>query len=237
MPRDRQRSLLAYSSGAACLFALVMGVFWSGTRAARAGDDGQQSTKAEKSTSAEVDPAQVEFFEKSVRPILAARCHECHGPDKQKGGLRLDARTTVLAGGSTGPAVVPGKPDESLLVDAINYGEANHMPPKSKLPAGEIATLTEWVKRGAPWGIDASASLKNSSVLKGSKLPGVISKEEFQARAQYWSFQPLRRVPIPEARATQKRARPGRAIRSTDSSCPPSSKAVWRQRPKRASEP
>lgn len=134
---------------------------------------------------------QVEFFEKNVRPILATRCQGCHGPDKQKGGLRLDARTRVLAGGSTGPAVVPGKPDESLLVDAINYGEANHMPPKSKLPPHEIATLTEWVKRGAPWGIDSAATRKTAAAGKASTVPGVLSKEEFRARARSWSFQPL----------------------------------------------
>ena len=64
----------------------------------------------------------------------------------------------VLAGGSTGPAVVPGNPRESLLVDAINYGETYHMPPKSKLPPEEIATLTEWVQRGAPWGIGHASS-------------------------------------------------------------------------------
>ena len=97
------------------------------------------------------DPAAIEFFEKNVRPILATRCQGCHGPAKQKGGLRLDARAALITGGSTGPAVVPGNPKDSLLVDAINYGEAYQMPPKSKLPAGEIATLTEWVKRGAPW--------------------------------------------------------------------------------------
>ena len=62
----------------------------------------------------------------------------------------------MLAGGSTGPAVVPGNPKESLLVDAINYGETYQMPPKSKLPPEEIATLTEWVQRGAPWGVDDS---------------------------------------------------------------------------------
>src|ERR1700719_704756 len=85
------------------------------------------------------DPAAVEYFEKNVRPILATRCQGCHGPTKQKGGLRLDARASILTGGSTGPAVVPGNPAESLLVDAINYGEALQMPPKSKLPDAEIA--------------------------------------------------------------------------------------------------
>ena len=95
-------------------------------------------------------PAAVEFFEKSVRPMLAARCQECHGPTKQKGGLRLDARAAIVAGGESGPAVVPGDARASLLIDAINYGEDHQMPPKSKLPAPEIATLTRWVEMGAP---------------------------------------------------------------------------------------
>ena len=96
--------------------------------------DGAEPSRQPETPRAKADPAAVEFFEKSVRPILAARCQGCHGPAKQKGGLRLDARAAVIAGGSTGPAVVPGNPKESLLVDAINYGETYQMPPKSKLP-------------------------------------------------------------------------------------------------------
>src|SRR6516165_2069188 len=95
---------------------------------ARAGD-----TQADRSGVDRADPAALEFFEKNVRPILATRCQGCHGPAKQKGGLRLDARAAVLAGGAAGPAVVPGDPASSLLVDAINYGETRQMPPKSKL--------------------------------------------------------------------------------------------------------
>jgi Protein of unknown function (DUF1553)/Protein of unknown function (DUF1549)/Planctomycete cytochrome C len=140
------------------------------------------------------DTADVEFFEKKVRPILSARCQGCHGPDKQKGGLRLDARATVLAGGSTGPAVVPGNPRESLLVDAINYGETYQMPPKSKLPPDEIATLTEWVARGVPWGVAAPSSAASPGT---SKIPSALSKAEFEARARHWSFQPLRKISPP----------------------------------------
>src|SRR5689334_11899348 len=81
--------------------------------------------------------ADVEYFEKQVRPILAARCHECHGEKQQKASLRLDSRAGVLAGGDSGPAAEPGKPDESLLVDAIRYGDTFQMPPKSQLPAAE----------------------------------------------------------------------------------------------------
>ena len=157
------------------------------------------------------DPADVEFFEKKVRPILAARCQGCHGPDKQKGGLRLDARATVLAGGSTGPAVVPGNPKESLLVDAINYGETYQMPPKSKLPPEEIATLTEWVARGAPWGIATAASAESPAT---ARIPGALSKAEFEARARYWSFQPLEHVSPPSVKPAHVRlgAQPDRPL-------------------------
>jgi mono/diheme cytochrome c family protein len=148
-------------------------------------------------TETRTDPAAVEYFEKSVRPILATRCQGCHGPAKQKGGLRLDARSSLLAGGSTGPAVVPGNPKESLLVDAINYGEAFQMPPKSKLPDAEIATLTEWVKRGAPWGIQTPIAPANGADDKASAKSDQLSKEEYQKRARFWSFQPIKSVTPP----------------------------------------
>src|SRR5260370_40502950 len=83
--------------------------------------------------------ADIEFFEKQVRPLLADHCHKCHGPDEQKGGLRLDSRSGVLAGGDTGPAVVRGKPGESLLIDAVGYGDLYQMPPTGKLPDAAIA--------------------------------------------------------------------------------------------------
>src|SRR5262249_32805893 len=68
-----------------------------------------------------IDPEQVKFFEAEVRPVLAENCWKCHGPQKQKGGLRLDSRAAVLQGGESGPAIVEGKPEESLLVEAINH--------------------------------------------------------------------------------------------------------------------
>src|SRR4051812_47436725 len=79
------------------------------------------------------DPAQVEFFEKSVRPVLATKCLGCHGPEKQKGGLRLDTRASMMRGGDSGAAIMPGDPDKSRLVEAIRYGEDLQMPPKAKL--------------------------------------------------------------------------------------------------------
>src|SRR5262245_21339303 len=79
------------------------------------------------------DPAEEEFFEAKVRPILAAHCQECHGTEKPKGGLRLDARDAMLKGGESGPVLVPGKPEESPLIEAIRYDGGVQMPPKGKL--------------------------------------------------------------------------------------------------------
>ena len=136
---------------------------------------------------ARAEPAAVEFFEKEVRPVLVARCLGCHGAEKQKGGLRLDSKAGALAGGDSGPAVVPGKPGESPLVEAINYGEIAKMPPKSKLPAAEIATLTKWVAIGAPW--PEATATKVGAKEGGSVVWGVRSK--------HWSFQPVRKVEPP----------------------------------------
>src|SRR5207247_29564 len=84
-----------------------------------------------------------EFFEKSVRPILANHCFECHGPLKHKGGLRLDSRDGMLKGGDTGPAIIPGHPEQSLLIKAIGYKDEPQMPPKGQLPVAQIEALTQ----------------------------------------------------------------------------------------------
>ncbi len=131
----------------------------------------------------EADPAKVEYFEKTVRPILVERCQGCHGPSKQKGGLRLDSRAAILGGGDSGPAVVPGDSRSSLLVEAINYGDDVQMPPKSKLPASEIAALTRWVESGVPWGRDVSPKSRAQLADFGETL---------RVRSSFWSFRPLR---------------------------------------------
>ncbi len=134
--------------------------------------------------------ADLEFFETKVRPLLVARCHECHASDKPKGGLRLDTRAAVLAGGDSGPAATPGKPDESLLVDAIRYGDTYQMPPKSQLPSDEVGVLVDWVARGLPWPAEAAptAAAKPSSEF------------DLAERAKHWSFQPLADVALPDVR-------------------------------------
>jgi hypothetical protein len=134
------------------------------------------------------------FFESAVRPILVERCHSCHGPAKAKAGLRLDSRAAVLAGGESGPAIVPGMPGESLLIDAINYGELHQMPPKSRLKDAEIAALTRWVAIGAPW-LETVARPNGSKPEASAGL--APAPFDLQARARHWSFQPLRVTPLP----------------------------------------
>jgi cytochrome c553 len=131
------------------------------------------------------DPAGAEFFEKKIRPILIDRCHSCHSATaaKLKGGLRLDSLETALKGGDSGPALIPGKPETSRIVEAVTYKNVDlRMPPKGKLPAEQIADFAEWVKRGAPWP-------------KGDPAAGAAKKAEFnlaQRKAEHWAWQPLR---------------------------------------------
>src|SRR5436309_10128502 len=84
-------------------------------------------------TGAPLDPSTAEFFEKEIRPLLAEKCQSCHGHKKTRGGLRLTERQRLLEGGERGPAVVPGKPAESLLIKAVEHRGSLKMPPTGKL--------------------------------------------------------------------------------------------------------
>jgi hypothetical protein len=127
------------------------------------------------------DPAGIEFFEKKIRPLLAAKCFDCHHPDnKIKGGLRLDSREGWMAGGELGAVIVPGKPEESLLIQAVRYGNPKlQMPPKRKLSDAEIADLEAWVKMGAP------------DPRTGPALTGGRKGIDLEAGRQFWSFRPI----------------------------------------------
>src|SRR3954469_14882585 len=93
-----------------------------------------------------------DFFTAKIEPLLKERCYECHShKGKMKGGLTLDSRSGWEQGGDDGPAVMAGKPDESLLIKMVRWADDDHrMPPKKKLAESEIALLEEWVKIGAP---------------------------------------------------------------------------------------
>ncbi len=129
-----------------------------------------------------------EFFEKKVRPVLVEQCVSCHGPKKQQGGLRLDGKAAFQKGGDDGPVVIPGKPDESMLVKAVRHQGELKMPPKKKLPADQIEALAEWVRSGAHWP-DAAPGAKGP--------PGVAA-----AREQHWSFRPVQKPAVPAVRET-----------------------------------
>ncbi|HEY5313760.1 MAG TPA: DUF1553 domain-containing protein [Pirellulales bacterium] len=130
------------------------------------------------------------FFEKEVRPLLAERCFKCHGENKQSGELRLDSRASILAGGDSGPAIVPGKPGESLLVEAIRY-ESLEMPPKGKLSDAQVAILTRWVQLGAPW----PGELSPGNGGRPARPQDKITDED----RRWWAFQPVRNVTPPPA--------------------------------------
>lgn len=135
-------------------------------------------------------PAGVEFFEKKIRPILVERCYECHSEEsgKRKGGLLLDRREGWHEGGDTGPAVLAGNADESLVIEAVRYSNPDfEMPPKGKLPSEEIALLEQWVKMGAPDPRVGSSSLKSSK--RGIDL---------EKGRQFWSFRPVKKAALPE---------------------------------------
>ncbi len=120
-------------------------------------------------------PEQTKFFEMKIRPVLVEKCFRCHGGNKQESGLRLDSRADALKGGDSGAAVVPGKLEDSLLIEAIKY-ESFEMPPSEKLPDDQIAAMEAWVKMGAPWPVGAAVD------------PASKITEEDRA---HWAFQPV----------------------------------------------
>jgi cytochrome c553 len=136
--------------------------------------------------------AGLEFFENKIRPILANNCYKCHSSQaaKLKGGLSLEYHESILKGGDSGPALVPGNPDQSLLIKAVRYGDADlQMPPKNnKLPGAQIADLVAWVKMGAP---DPRSA--------GKALAGTTWSKD---RREHWSFLPIKHVTEPEVHDT-----------------------------------
>jgi mono/diheme cytochrome c family protein len=154
----------------------------------------------------ERDPAEhaarVEQFERDVRPLLAAHCFACHGPDaaRVKGGLRISGRAALLAGGESGPALVPGDPGASLLVRAVRYEHPDvQMPPKARLSAREIDSLVEWVAAGAVW---PEAQPTGEGAVAGAPdaaEPADTSGDP--ADSTWWSFQPVVRPALPAGSA------------------------------------
>jgi hypothetical protein len=140
-------------------------------------------------TAARDEAARVEFFEKKVRPVLVNNCYNCHSANTNaKGGLRVDDRNGLIHGGTRGPAVVPGHPEKSLLIQAIRHTHKTvKMPPNKELAADEIANLTQWIKDGAAWPKVEVAFDLTKNKAKYDKL-----------RKQHWAWQPLLAAKPPE---------------------------------------
>ncbi|MCG8648687.1 MAG: DUF1553 domain-containing protein [Pirellulales bacterium] len=131
----------------------------------------------------------LELFEKHVRPTLLQQCVRCHGEKKQQGGLRLDSRPAWMAGGDSGPVIVPGNPDESLLLQAMMYEGGLEMPPKGKLPQSTLTAFGRWIELGAPDPREPNA--------------GEVAHRQawtMEEGRRFWSFQPIRRPAVPEVR-------------------------------------
>ena len=148
------------------------------------------------SRAADPTPEQEKFFEEKVRPVLVANCYKCHSDKEQKGDLRLDSAEAAMAGGESGAVIVPGKPEESLLVEAINY-QSLEMPPDGKLGEEAIAALTEWVRLGAPWPGGHGSGAGGPALRKGK------DKLTDEDRA-WWAFQPVKDSPIPVVEGDQR---------------------------------
>ena len=124
-------------------------------------------------------PAAQGHFTRQVRPVLVARCLQCHNPEQKKGGLDLSRRPAALQGGDSGVSLVPGKPEDSLLWEKVAQGK---MPPKQKLTAGEKEVLRAWITAGAPY--------------EGEPLRAARPTPE----TAHWSLQPVKAPPVPSSR-------------------------------------
>ena len=141
----------------------------------------------------------LEFFENKVRPVLVEHCYECHSQEAEaKGtlmaGLSMDSLEGLTKGGDSGPALTPGDPAKSLIVEAVNYrNDDMAMPPKGKLDEAQIQILTEWVQMGAPWpGSDTAMAVPHGEE--------PYDWEKF--RTGHWSFQPILKSAPPEVTDT-----------------------------------
>jgi len=139
---------------------------------------------------------QIEYFEKRIRPLLVRHCYECHSgaSNEVKGGLRLDSREAARAGGESGPAVVPGRPDDSLLLAAVKH-DGLEMPPGRKLADSEIRELSEWIAQGA---VDPRDVPPDASQLAAETFDAI-----YRDRRQWWSLQPVAKTAPPSLSASE----------------------------------
>lgn len=132
------------------------------------------------------------LFNKEVKPILQENCIACHRGTEPMGGLRLTSRAAILKGGASGPAVVLAKPNESLLLAAVNH-QGRQMPPQGKMAPKKIEALTRWVNRGLPWPEGPEGNVEAEEQHAG---PPKVTPETMK----FWSFQPVKRPAVPKVK-------------------------------------
>jgi len=134
-----------------------------------------------------------EFFEQKIRPILVTHCAECHSNNrKQQGGLALESREDWMRGGDSGPVIIPGDPDKSLLIVAVRQTDKDlRMPPKQKLTETQIADLETWVRNGA---VDPRQKVAGDTPEQHRRTKYGMSLEDGR---KFWSFQPVQDPPVP----------------------------------------
>jgi hypothetical protein len=143
-----------------------------------------------RSNGGRVDPGDVQFFEQKIRPILVKHCYSCHSSraKKARGGLRVDTRAGLLSGGDSGPALVAGKPEASLLIKAIRHDEIA-MPPKEKVPEEVVNDFVRWIEMGAPDPRDGRVAPARTGI-------------DIEEAKKFWAFQPPRQYEAPPTRDT-----------------------------------
>jgi mono/diheme cytochrome c family protein len=155
------------------------------------GAHGPTATPAAAGTATPVSAGsdKADYFETRVRPILANNCYACH-TSMAASGLRVDSLAALLKGGGSGPAIVPGDPEKSLLIQAVRQSSELKMPKGGKLKPEEVQVLTDWVKMGAPWPNSPAVAATAPSA------PSISAEQK-----KFWSFQPLHPTPVPTVTA------------------------------------
>ena len=149
------------------------------------------STSAVQGTDVPITAKQTQFFEENIRPMLVQHCYACHGPEKQKNALRVDSLEALLTGGDSGPAITLGKPDESLLIEAIEYN-GFEMPPSAALPQQIVDDIRHWISDGAKW----PTTTPNPS----RDLALRFTDED----RDFWSFQKIKKPRPPRVRGKHR---------------------------------
>ena len=144
----------------------------------------------------------LDFFEKKIRPVLVQHCYECHSAKKITGGLTVDTRAGLLAGGESGPAIVPGKPKEGTLLGALRHDDLEMPKDKPKLAAAIIADFETWIKNGAVDPRDGAAPVARNGI-------------DFEAGRKHWAFQPVKVVPAAKVAGDWPRSEVDRYVLAT----------------------